>query len=65
MYRIHGVAPSQFVPNADSLSALIHLDERIAVREQIAAAFAGRVVAEFEFRVIRPDGSERHIVAVT
>jgi PAS domain S-box-containing protein len=65
MYRIHGVAPKEFVPSADSLQALIHPDDRTAIRAQIAAAFAGGVVAEFEFRVVRPDGCERHIIART
>jgi PAS domain S-box-containing protein len=65
MYRIHGVAPQAFKPSADSLPALIHPDDRAAIREQIAAAFAGGMVAEFEFRVLRPDGSERYIVART
>jgi PAS domain S-box-containing protein len=65
MYRIHGVAPQEFVPSADSLQALIHPDDRVAIREQIAAAFVDGVVAEFEFRVVRPDGSERHIIART
>jgi PAS domain S-box-containing protein len=65
MYRIHGVAPKEFVPSADSLQALIHPDDRVAIREQIAAAFVDGVVAEFEFRVVRPDGSERHIIART
>lgn len=65
MYRIHGVAPHEFTPSADSLPALIHPDDRTAILGQIAAAFAGGVVAEFEFRVLRPDGSERYIVART
>ncbi|MEO8545798.1 MAG: PAS domain-containing protein, partial [Burkholderiaceae bacterium] len=59
MYRILGVVPQQFTPSADSLPALIHPDDRAEVRERVAAAFAGGVVAEFEFRVLRPDGSER------
>ncbi len=65
MYRIHGVVPHQFAPSADTLPALIHPDDRAAVRERVAAAFAGGVVAEFEFRVVRPDGSERWVVART
>ena len=65
MYRIHGVAPHEFRPSADSLPALIDPDDRTAIREQIAAAFAGGVVAEFEFRVVRPDGEVRHIIART
>lgn len=65
MYRIHGVAPRAFTPSADSLPALIHPEDRAVIREKFASAFAGGLVAEFEFRVVRPDGSERHIVART
>lgn len=65
MYRIHGVSPQEFVPSAERLQALIHPDDRTAIREQIAAAFVDGVVAEVEFRVVRPDGSERHIIART
>lgn len=65
MYRIHGVVPNQFAPSADTLPTLIHPDDRAAVRDLLAAAFAGGAVAEFEFRVLRPDGSERWVVART
>lgn len=65
MYRIHGVSAQEFVPSAERLQALIHPDDRTAIREQIAAAFVDGVVAEFEFRVVRPDGSERHVIART
>ncbi len=65
MYRINGFAPKAFVPSADSIQALIHPDDRIAIRARMAAAFDDGVVAEFEFRVVRPDGSERHIIART
>lgn len=54
MYRMHGVSPQEFVPSSEGLQALIHPDDRAAIREQIAAAFVSGVVAEFEFRVVRP-----------
>jgi len=65
MFRIHGVVPDKFAPSADSLPALIHPDDRAKVRELLAADFAGGPVAEFEFRVLRPDGSERWVIART
>ena len=65
MYRIHGVTPQGFTPSSESVQALLHPDDRTMVREQIDLAFAGGGVADFEFRVVRPDGSERQIVART
>ena len=65
MYRIHGLTPNEFTPSLDTLPALIHPEDRTAIREQIAAAFDGGVVADFEFRVLRPDGSERYVIART
>jgi PAS domain S-box-containing protein len=63
MYRIHGVAPKGFSPSSDSVQSLIHPDDRARVHEQIVALFADGGVADFEFRVVRPDGSERQILA--
>jgi PAS domain S-box-containing protein len=65
MYRIHGVTPRAFAPTSDKLQALIHPDDRAAMHEQVATAFAGGPTAELELRVLRPDGSERSIVART
>jgi len=65
MYRIHGVTPQRFAPSSDSVRALIHPDDRALVGGQIDAAFAGGAVADFEFRVLRPDGSQRHVLACT
>ncbi|MCY7308080.1 MAG: PAS domain S-box protein [Rhodoferax sp.] len=65
MYQIHGVAAQEFSPSAEGRPALIHPDDRTAVREKVAAAFDGGVVADFEFRVVRPDGAERWVVART
>ena len=65
MYRIHGVTPHGFTPSSDGWLALIHADDRALLRDQIDVAFAGGRGADFEFRVLRPDGSERHVVART
>ena len=63
MYRILGVAPRRFKPSVDGMPALIHPDDRTAVFEQFATAFADGGNAEFEFRVVRPDGVERCVIA--
>ena len=63
MYRILGIAPEKFTPSPESVSALIHSGDRTAMQSRVAAAFAGQAVDEVEFRVMRPDGSERHVIA--
>lgn len=63
MYRIHGVTPQAFTPTSASVRALVHPDDRTMVKEQIEAALTAGGIADFEFRLVRPDGSERQIVA--
>ena len=63
MYRILGIAPEKFTPSPESVSALIHSGDRTAMQSRVAAACSGQAVDEVEFRVMRPDGSERHVIA--
>ena len=63
MYRIMDVAPEKFMPSPESVSGLIHSGDRTEMQSRVAAAFAGQAVDEVEFRVMRPDGSERHVIA--
>jgi PAS domain S-box-containing protein len=61
-YRLLGVAPDTFVPSADTLIALLHPDDRDAMREWIRAALAGSPPEALEFRVPLPDGSVRVLI---
>jgi len=63
LYRICGVSPETFTPNAKSLLNLIHPDDRPAMRAWIDACSAGEKPGEFEFRIIWPDGTVRFISA--
>ena len=60
-YRIFGVSRESFVPSHDNLLTLAHPDDRhliLAARAQLAAGIAP---APMESRIIRPDGSIRHL----
>ncbi|MFH0988637.1 MAG: PAS domain S-box protein [bacterium] len=61
MYRIYGVSPETFTPNAESFINLIHPDDRLAMQEWIRACTAGEKSGELEFRTILPDGTIRII----
>jgi len=60
-YRIYGVSPDTFTPNAESFINLIHPDERPAMQAWINACMAGEKPGELEFRSIMPDGTVRFI----
>jgi len=60
-YRIYGVSRETFVATYDNVLALVHPDDRqlvVGAREQVAK---GLRPDPLEYRIIRPDGSERHI----
>ncbi|HTT79631.1 MAG TPA: response regulator [Stellaceae bacterium] len=60
-YRIYGVSRENFAATYDDVLALVHPDDRppvVAAREQVAK---GVRPGPLEYRIIRPDGSVRHI----
>lgn len=63
MYRIYGVSPETFTPDAESFINLILPDDRPAMDEWIRAYFAREGPDEVEFRVVRPDGTIHFISA--
>ena len=60
-YRIYGVSPDTFTPNAKSFLDLVHPEDRPAMQAWIAACWAGEKPGELEFRSILPDGTVRFI----
>jgi PAS domain S-box-containing protein len=60
-YRIYGVSPDTFAPNAESLLDLIHPEDRSAMQSWIAACTAAEHPGPLEFRTILTDGSIRHL----
>ena len=63
MFRIYGLSPETFTPSYESVSALGPEDEREKARAQTQAAVERGEPMNFERRVVRPDGSERVVLA--
>jgi len=61
LYRIFGVSPETFTPNAESFLNLIHPDDRPAMQAWTDACIAGEKPGELVFRIIWPDGTVRFI----
>ncbi|MCA9650104.1 MAG: PAS domain-containing protein [Myxococcales bacterium] len=61
MYRIHGVDPETFTPTVEDTVEAYHPDDRGLVSDHIRDAILLRKDFEFELRLLRPDGSIRHV----
>ena len=61
LYRVYGVSPDTFVPNAESFLNLIHPDDRPVMQRWLEACAAGEKPGDLEFRTILPDGGVRFI----
>jgi len=61
MFRIWGVPPAAAAPSLEAqIDQLIHADDRALVaRERARAQQAGHAGLQFEFRIVRPDGTQR------
>ena len=59
MYRIYGVSPERFELNVTAVASSIHPDDTGRYEKCIVDMLAGKPVDGFEYRVVRPDGSER------
>ena len=60
-YRVYGVSPDTFTPNAESLLNLIHPDDRSAMQAWIANCAADKKPDALEFRINLPDGTVRFL----
>lgn len=58
-YRIYGVDPETFANTFENFFALIHPDDRPAIRAWVDALFALQQPGELEMRIVRPDGQTR------
>jgi PAS domain S-box-containing protein len=61
LYRIHGVTPETFTPTYESTMALVHPEDRASWAEALAQALRTTAAFASEFRIVRPDGSVRHL----
>jgi len=60
MFRIAGRAPASFAPTFDNTLACIHPEDRSLIQSRLTGAVESLDSAGCEFRIVRPDGSERH-----
>jgi len=61
LFRIFGVLPHAFVPTLDGLLALVHADDRDALRQWLDACRSSGAGRDFEFRATTPDGRLRFL----
>jgi diguanylate cyclase (GGDEF)-like protein/PAS domain S-box-containing protein len=62
LYRIHGVTPEEFHPTTDSITAVIHPDDRDDFGRIVADAVAARAPFAYQHRIILPGGGERVVL---
>ncbi len=60
MYRIFGVERG-FPLTFESISSLLHLDDRARNNDWVIQALKSRGPSEIDLRIVRPDGEVRHI----
>ena len=63
IYRIFGVTRESFGASFDAFLQQVHPDDRAAVLAAREDAWRGLAALDLEFRIMRPDGEERHIRA--
>ena len=56
VYDLHGLAPGQFGGKVADFSALVHPDDRMRLRADMAAVLHEGDLFTAEFRILRPDG---------
>ncbi|HEX6262686.1 MAG TPA: PAS domain S-box protein [Actinomycetota bacterium] len=62
--RIHGLEKGSFAGTLEAFEADIHPDDRERVREAVDRALAGPDPYRIEYRIVRPDGSQRWLEAI-
>jgi PAS domain S-box-containing protein len=63
MYALHGAAPRPDMQTYDLWVSLLHPEDRHVAEQAIADALSGTAPVTTEFRIVRPDGTTRHICA--
>src|SRR6267154_1262377 len=64
LFAIHGLDPAAKAPTFAEYMALVHPDDRAFVAQEIRAILSERRGFEFTKRIVRPDGSIRHVRCV-
>jgi PAS domain S-box-containing protein len=63
-FRIWGVDPADFDLTIDSVFQFVHPDDRLATEREFQEAVARRSDFKREFRIVRADGTIRHVLSV-
>ncbi len=58
---LHGLEPGTFPGTFEAYQRDIHPDDREHVQRAVAESFAGDGTHQLEYRIVRPDGSERWV----
>jgi PAS domain S-box-containing protein len=64
LFQIHGLQPGRKAPTIPEYIALVHPDDREFVAKLIEQMLAGRAAFDFTKRIVRPDGTIRHVRCV-
>lgn len=64
LFSIHGLDPRTKPPTVTEYMALVHPDDRDFVAHEIQRMLAGRRGFDFTKRIVRPDGTIRHVRCV-
>ena len=64
-YRIWGFDPAQGVPNRETVWRRIHPDDQERVLEEAEHAFREKRDYSSEFRIVLPDGTVKHLEAIS
>src|SRR5471030_1169738 len=64
LFAIHGLKPDSKPPSIPEYTALIHPDDREFVAQEIQTMLAEHRGFDFTKRIVRPDGSIRHVRCV-
>ena len=60
-YRIWGFDPRKGLPSREAVLQRIHPDDRERVHEEVGERYAKRETISFEYRIVLPDGTIKHI----
>ncbi|MBF0340876.1 MAG: PAS domain S-box protein [Magnetococcales bacterium] len=65
VYRIFGARPGEFVADYGTFESMIHLEDRLRVRDAVARSLEdAEIPYVVEHRILRPDGAVRTVVEV-
>ena len=61
LFRLFGFDPEEGIPSTESMLRRIHPDDRAQVLETLRRAVREKTDYDFDCRVVRPDGTTRHL----